>query len=119
MRTFVIQEHDAVKAGLHWDIRFEDDAPGYKVLRSWVIPKHRMPGADEKLLCIPVADHPWGYRDFEGTLEGYGEGTVKLVFCGLVEVETFTDTKVKFTYNGLNYLMFYVPGMKKWLIKRT
>ena len=42
-RLLVIQEHDAVKAGLHWDIRFEDEINGEKILRSFAVPKHRLP----------------------------------------------------------------------------
>ena len=46
-KRMVIQEHDAVQAGLHWDLRFEKyytdkNSPMYgeKVLSSFVIPKH-------------------------------------------------------------------------------
>ena len=43
---FLIQEHDAVRAGLHWDIRFEKN----DILESFVIPKHRLPKEKEQLL---------------------------------------------------------------------
>ena len=86
-RLLVIQEHDAVKAGLHWDIRFEDEINGEKILRSFAVPKHRLPNKKEQLLAIQVEDHPWSYRNFEGHLgEGYGEGDVKMIFNDYVDM---------------------------------
>lgn len=112
-RLFVIQEHDADKAGLHWDIRFEDKG----VLKSWVIPKHRLPEFGEKLLAIPVEDHSLDYANFEGIIEeGYGAGSVKLVHCDQVEVSTLTDTKIIFEYDGNKYDMFKMNGQNKWLV---
>ncbi len=133
-RTFVIQEHDAIRAGLHWDIRFEaygdtdtydskrpetnePRGTGNRVLRSFVIPKHRLPEIDEKLLAIQTEDHPWDYRNFSGRIEsGYGEGDVELVFCGEIEILALKDTKIEFVYDEKLYNMFFVPKMNKWLI---
>ena len=71
-RFLTIQKHNAKRAGLHYDLRIQDDSEE-KNRRSWVIKKARLPDATEKLLCINVSDHPWSYRTFEGTLEsGYG-----------------------------------------------
>jgi hypothetical protein len=131
-RYFVIQEHDADRAGLHWDIRFEDDGSleGYldkrdqetnepytsgenKVLRSFVIPKHRFPCSGEKLLCIEVEPHPWEYREFDGEIEsGYGKGTVKLLFSDYIEVPIFTDNKIEFVFEGNTYKIFLMKEDK-------
>ena len=76
-KLFLIQEHDAVKAGLHWDIRFEKDG----ILESFVITKHRLPEKKEQLLEVKVNDHSWNWQFFEGLIgPGFGEGTVKTVF---------------------------------------
>ena len=133
-RTFVIQEHDAEQAGLHWDLRFETTGEtdtydskrpetneprgtGERVLRSFVIPKHRLPEIDEKLLVIQTEDHPWDYRNFDGHIEqGYGKGPVKLLFCGEVEIRVFRPTKIEFLYDEKLYNLFYVRPMKKWMI---
>ena len=103
-RLLGIQEHDAVKAGLHWDILFEDVVNGEKILRSFAVPKHRLPEGKEQLLAIQVEDHSWGYRDFEGSLgKGYGEGEVKMIFNGYVDVDRFDDKKIIFNYKGGKY----------------
>ncbi len=100
-RLFVIQEHNAKRAGLHWDLRFEDNG----VLKSWAVPKHRLPEVGERLLAMPTEDHPWSYRDVDGIIEdGYGAGTVKLVYSDQVEVKTFTDSKIAFTYDVVSTL---------------
>lgn len=136
-RTLVIQEHEAERAGLHWDVRFESyvgeletyldkrsedsgeprDTSGERVLRSFVIPKHEFPSQKGKVrMAIPVDDHPWSYRNFEGEIkEGYGKGTVKLIFCGEVEVSKFTEDKVTFQYGDHWYTIF--KASKGYLIK--
>lgn len=139
-RLLVIQEHTADKAGLHWDIRFEHHTGSLesydsmrvetneptnsnitKVLRSFVIPKHRMP-EDKSLLTIGVEDHPWEYKDFEGEIkQGYGKGMVKLIHNDYVDVEEFTEDKVIFNYNDSTYKIKRAHWMDKvngYLIKK-
>lgn len=136
-RLLVIQEHKAKKAGLHWDVRFEcfkgeldtylakrsersgepRDTSGELVLRSFVIPKAEFPTQKGKVrMAIPVDDHPWSYRNFEGEIkEGYGAGEVKLLFCNEVEVSKFTTDKVTFHYGDHWYTIF--KASKGYLIK--
>ena len=103
-RLLVIQEHDAVKAGLHWDIRFEDEINGEKILRSFAVPKHILPNKKEQLLAIQVEDHPWSYRNFEGHLsEGYGEVYVKMIFNDYVDIDRYEDKKIIFNHKGEKY----------------
>jgi len=123
-RLFVIQEHDADNAGLHWDIRFEDIdkmafggmyAPigGKRYLKSFVIPKHKLPEDGERLLVIPVNDHRWSYREFEGTIyEGYGKGTVKLIHSGSIKVPVFTEKEIIFVFDGIKYRIYKASWQK-------
>lgn len=70
---FVVQEHAAQRAGLHSDIRIGGPSLG---LYSWAARKG-LPAPGAKHLAVQQPLHAHGYKDFQGTLKGYGAGTVK------------------------------------------
>ncbi|MFA5023482.1 MAG: DNA polymerase ligase N-terminal domain-containing protein [Patescibacteria group bacterium] len=114
---FVIQKHDAEKAGTHYDLRLENDKGA---MSSWAIPKARLPKGKEKLLAQKVEDHPTSYNIFEGKIEeGYGKGVVAIHDSGHYEEIEKTNKKIKFKLNGKKekgtYVLINTDG-KRWLI---
>lgn len=109
---FVVQKHSA--SHLHYDFRLEMNG----VLKSWAIPKGPSMNPEEKRLAIMVEDHPYTYKDFEGTIpEGnYGAGTVIVWDYGtytLADEQSTETVEAKFKAGLQNgHLSFILNGKK-------
>lgn len=118
LMNYVVQEHDAYRAGKHYDMRFGPDQ-----LHSWAVPKG-MPVSGERRLAIQQPLHEGQYADFEGDIpEGqYGAGTVKTHDKGTVLITKASPGQVHFvvTHRGIpeRFALIHTKG-KDWILMNT
>lgn len=111
---FVVHEHDAKKAGLHYDLRLESNS----ILKDWAFRKAPPESMGIKRFGIAQEDHDLLWLDFEGEIrEGYGAGTMKIWDRGFYEVIKKTDKAIvlKFYGNRLKGEYMLIPFRNGWL----
>lgn len=113
---FVIQEHNAKRAGLHYDIRLGDPSTGNG--HSWA--GRRLPGPGSKELFVEQPTHTIEYFKYEGTIgNGYGAGDVKIHTSCEAEVLHSEPNKITFyLYNEATPQKFTFLRMSgdQWLL---
>lgn len=114
---FVVQKHEAKRAGTHYDLRLGDPKSGYGY--SWAL-RYFPENPGEKNLAIEQPVHSLDYFNFEGSIpEGYyGAGKVSIVYRGKVDVISMDNDHIKFVfYDGpttKEFLLLRQDG-KRWL----
>jgi GNAT superfamily N-acetyltransferase len=119
---YIVQRHDAERAGLHHDIRIGNPDLG---LLSWAARKG-VPGPGQKHLAVRQPVHSHGYKDFEGRIEsGYGAGTVTKADEGKVLLTKVTPESIHFTTAHGRYPERFTLarpknwGGRNWLLMNT
>lgn len=121
MPRYVVQEHHAERAGLHWDFRLEDEDNG--MFNSWVSKKLGK-SRQRCFLFIPTNPHSEHCAYFEGTYPSgsYGAGPVHIWDQGTYEVidEDVNERKIYIDGEKLNgvYLLKR-KGDGNWLFIET
>ncbi|MEM3545703.1 MAG: DNA polymerase ligase N-terminal domain-containing protein [Candidatus Bathyarchaeia archaeon] len=115
---FVVHEHNAKRAGLHYDLRLESNG----VLKDWAFRKAPPESVGVKRFGISQEDHDLSWLDFEGEIkEGYGAGVMKIWDRGFYEVIKKTDKVIvlKFYGNRLKGEYMLIPFKNGWLFFKS
>jgi len=112
------QEHVSTRAGKHSDLRLFD---GQTAL-SWALRKG-LPEPGKAHLAIRQPDHNPSYMLYEGLIRsGYGQGKVRVLRSGTVDVRNSSPDKISFLSlahkNPQEFTMIHTPkyGPGHWLL---
>jgi hypothetical protein len=124
--TLAVQDHEAARAGRHFDLRLVDPDAGKA--HSWAVPKARLPEPGEKLLAVQTFTHTpayaleFGAKKPEVIPEGYGKGRVRMAVKEPVDIVEANNNKVRFNvYRGKSNDEFVLRRTKdnKWLLQNV
>jgi len=112
---FVVQKHNADRAGLHYDLRIEYG----KKLKSWA--SRNLPQAidGKKIMLFSTPDHDLEWLTFTGVIEdGYGKGTVEIWDSGQCEILQWKKNKIKINFFGKKLFGIYsfILYKENWLL---
>lgn len=114
--TLAIQDHEAERAGRHFDLRLIDPATGFA--HSWALPKAKLPEPGKSVLAVQQPTHTKDYAiNFEGDIiSGYGKGRVKLKQVTDTEVFHASPTE---TGTRLRFNIYKSTGPEEYALVRT
>lgn len=103
---FIVVEHNAKKARLHWDLRFI--MPNSKLWMSFAVRKGIPLNPGQKVLAVRTHDHTKDEALFLGKLEsGYGAGTLKKWDDGDCVIHKFKPGHILIEFKGRKVKGFY------------
>ncbi|MBS7642721.1 3'-phosphoesterase [Candidatus Bathyarchaeota archaeon] len=97
MPRFVVHEHIARKAGLHYDLRIEVNG----ILKDWAFRKPPPEEIGVKRFGVAQPDHDIYWLNFEGEIDnGYGAGVMRIWDQGLYDLVKMTDNSITLELHG-------------------
>ncbi len=110
----VVQQHDADRAGSHWDIRVVIPNQGRSISFVYGSSKEKIKNGEQFSIgrgriskIIRQPDHSAKYADFEGTIdEGYGKGSVRKVYDKDILITKLNNDEIQFIVEGQKVTMF-------------
>jgi DNA ligase D-like protein (predicted 3'-phosphoesterase) len=118
VRRFVVHEHFALRAGLHYDLRLKWGG----FLRDWAFRKVPPLECGVKRFGVAQPDHELCWLDYEGEIRsGYGAGVLRIWDKGTYQLLRNEETIIKLYFHGAKLLGKYVLTKFKngWLLFKT
>lgn len=115
---FVVHEHRAKRAGLHYDLRLESEG----ALKDWAFRKALPKEPGVKRFGIAQEDHDKMWLDFEGEIKaGYGAGNMTIWDKGQYEAIKETPSFMLMCFSGNKLKGEYVLTQFRngWLLFKT
>jgi bifunctional non-homologous end joining protein LigD len=99
MAKFIVVKHEAKRAGIHYDLRFE--MPNSKLWASFAVPKGVPTEPGQKVLAVRTHDHSKEEALFLGTIaQGYGAGKLTKWDGGTCIVRRFDEKHMAVEFKG-------------------
>lgn len=99
MGKFIVVKHEAKRAGVHYDLRFE--IPNSTNWASFAVRKGVPLQPGQKVLAVRTHDHTKDEALFLGTIEtGYGAGKLSKWDSGSCDVEKFSSPHIVVDFKG-------------------
>lgn len=96
---FVVIEHHAIKARLHWDLRFKME--GSENWASFAVRKGIPLEPGSKVLAVRTNDHSTEEALFTGTIkDGYGAGTLSKWDDGSCIIHKYSSSHIIIDFKG-------------------
>jgi len=96
---FVVMEHEAKKAGKHFDLRFK--IPGSDNWASFAVRKGVPEKTGQKVLAVRTHDHSRKEALFTGEIKsGYGAGTLKKWDSGKCDILKYKSSSMSIIFKG-------------------